>query len=534
MNKGYVGLMLHAHLPFVRHPEYPRFLEEDWLFEAITETYLPLLRKLNSLKNDNISFTITISVSPTLVTMLADPLLKKRYVQYLEQHIELGKKEAERTSDDKDFNELSLMYYELYKRALFDYTNVYRQDLIAALRDLETSGHLEIITTCATHAFLPLYQEYPEAIKAQIELALLTHVSHFRKKPKGIWLPECGYFPGLEKFLKVHDINYFFTSSHGVLLASEKAERGVYAPITCPNGIHAFGRSFEISQAVWSEEDGYPADYEYRDFYRDIGYDLDLDYIRPYIHEPDVRVFTGYKYWAITGKTDKKRVYNPQKAEKRVSAHAGNFLYMLERTNQRAGKLIDRPPYYTVPFDAELFGHWWFEGIDWLDKVIRGIAEKEHLSMVSQTQYINEFPGNQKIQPALSSWGNKGYAAVWLDGSNDWIYRHIHKSIERMIELANRFPNQTSLKKRFLDHAAREVLLAMASDWPFIINNGTTMTYAERRLREHIHNFNVVYDNLCRNTVDTEWLTKTEKKYTIFPDIDYQMFTSIKTKNKEV
>jgi len=532
MSKGYLGLVLHAHLPFVRHPEYPNFLEEDWLFEAVTETYLPLLRMFTELRNEGTAYTVTISLSPTLVTMLADPLLKQRYIRYLEKRIQLGEQELKRTEHDSRIHELAAMYLEMYRQALFDYVQVYRKDLIAAFRDLESSGHLEIITTCATHAFLPLYQEYPEAVQAQIELALMTHVSYFRKKPKGIWLPECGYFPDLEKYLKVHEIGYFFTASHGIMLSQDKPERGVYAPIRCSSGVHAFGRSFELSQSVWSEEDGYPADYVYREFYRDIGYDLDLSYIRPYIHEPNVRSFTGYKYYAVTGKTDQKEIYNQHKAAERVKSHAGNFIYMLERANARAEQLIDRIPYHVVPFDAELFGHWWFEGVDWLADTIRRISAHEELALKTQTQYLEEFPENQKAQPALSSWGNNGYAAVWLDGSNDWIYRHIHKLIERMTELTERFPDQSSLKKRFLDHAAREVLLAMASDWPFIMSNGTNSTYAEGRIREHIHNFNVVYDNLCRNTVDTEWLTRTEKKYNLFPDIDYQMFQSNSSRKK--
>lgn len=517
--------MLHAHLPFVRHPEYPRFLEENWLFEAITETYIPLIRMFHRLKRDDVPCRVTLSLSPTLVTMLADPLLKQRYTEYLERSIELGLKEVERTSDNPELNRLAKFYLTMYERTLFEYSDMYRRDLIKVLRELEADGSVTLITTAGTHAFLPLYQNYPEAVQAQIESALMTHVTHFRRKPRGFWLPECGYFPGLEHMLKRHDLGYFFTASHGVVLAGNKAQRGVFAPVRCPNGVHAFARSFELSQAVWSEADGYPADYAYRDFYRDIGYDLDMEYIRPYVHEPDVRVFTGYKYWAITGKTEEKKLYNIEQARKRVEEHAENFLYSIERTCERTRDLIDREPLFIIPFDAELFGHWWFEGIDWLERVLRGIAVSDVLELKTPEAYLEQHPVNQELQPAFSSWGNDGYSSVWLDGTNDWIYRHIHKCIERMIELVERFPEQDSLKKRFLDHAAREVLLMMASDWPFIMSSGTTMNYAERRVREHIHNFNVVYDNLCRNTVDTEWLTRTEKKFTIFPDIDYQIFS---------
>lgn len=524
MSKGLLGLTFHAHLPFVRHPEFPRFLEEDWLFEAISETYLPMLRVLHKLRQEGVQYQITISLSPTLCAMLSDSLLQERYIAHLERSIELGNKEKERTVNSPEFFKLAEMYTNLYTENLHDFISVYNNNILTGFKSLSESGHLILITTAATHAYLPLYKEYPQAVKAQIELALMSHVTHFKSKPHGFWLPECGYFPGLEKYLGQQDISYFYTATHAISLADEKAERGVFAPVMCPNGVHAFGRDFGLSQSIWSEEDGYPSDSCYRDFYRDIGYDLDLDYIRPYIHEPEVRVFTGFKYWAVTGKHIEKVPYDPALAKKRVKEHASNFVYKIQQKSDHLSQYMDRPPFFSVPFDAELFGHWWFEGISWLEEVLRQLSSHQDLSVISAQQYLKLYPENQKLTPAYSSWGNKGYSSVWVDGSNDWIYRHIHRSIERMSELAERFPDQTSLKERFLQHASREVLLAMASDWPFIISNGTTVGYAENRMKGHLHNFNLVYENMCRNSVNTEWLTRTEKKTNIFPDIDYRMF----------
>ncbi|MFP4267105.1 MAG: 1,4-alpha-glucan branching protein domain-containing protein [Spirochaetaceae bacterium] len=148
----------------------------------------------------------------------------------------------------------------------------------------------------------------------------------------------------------------------------------------------------------------------------------------------------------------------------------------------------------------------------------------EDLDLITPSEYLKQYPSAQKGTPSFSSWGNKGYAEVWLSGKNDWIYRHIHKAIERMVELVDRYPDETGLKLRVLDQAAREVMLAMASDWPFIMNTGTTVPYAERRIKEHLYNFNYIYDRLCRNTVDTEWLTTIEKKQNLFSDIDYRVF----------
>jgi 1,4-alpha-glucan branching enzyme len=523
---GNVGLVLHAHLPFVRHPGHERFLEEDWLFEAMSETYLPLLRSLNKLRREGIPFQLTISLSPTLCAMLSDELLQTRYRSFLIRLIDLGHKEIERTKDDEQMQKLARFYLERYQLNYDDFTAVYRGNILQGFRSLEESGHLIILTTAATHAFLPLYKESPEAVQAQVELALMSHVAYFRKKPKGFWLPECGYYPGLEKILHHNNIDYFYGATHSITLAKEKPERGVFAPASCPNGVNVFARDFGLSQLVWSEDHGYPVDGLYRDFYRDIGYDLDLDYIRPYIHKPDVRVFTGYKYWAITDvATDDKVLYDREEALKRVREHAGNFVYNVKKKARHIGELIDRKPYFTLPFDAELFGHWWFEGIEWIEEVIRGMAADDEVGLLHAEEYLREYPRNQTIHPSLSSWGNKGYASVWLDGSNDWVYRHVHRAIDRMIELVKRFPDQTSLKERFLQHAAREVLLAMASDWPFIISNGTNVNYAQQRMKEHIYNFNLVYENMCRNSVDTEWLTRTQKKTNIFPDIDYRVFS---------
>ena len=295
--------------------------------------------------------------------MIADKLLQSRYIEYAERLLELGKKELNRTKNQPEFNRLAEMYCEMHKSNLEDFNELYRQNILTGFRSLEDSGHLVLITTAATHAFLPLFQEYPQVVNAQVELAITSHISHFRKKPKGFWLPECGFYPGLENILAAYDIDYFFTASHSLILADEKVERGVFAPVNCDHNISAFARDYGLSQAVWSEDDGYPVDRVYREFYRDIGFDLDIDYLQPFLHEPEVRSFTGFKYWAITSKSDNKAVYDPNLAEKRVKEHASNFIYMIKRKTQSLSNLLDRPPFFSIPFDAELFGHWWFEGI---------------------------------------------------------------------------------------------------------------------------------------------------------------------------
>ena len=233
MARNSIGLVLNAHMPYIRHPEYSRFLEEDWLFEAIGETYLPLLRMLKKLRDDGVKFKITISLSPTLCTMLSDPILQGRFTDYLRLHQELGEKEVARcASEDTDCLELAKMYLDAITKNLEEYFETYQCNILSGFRDLEDSGHVELITTTATHAYLPLFSEYPSAIGAQIELAVQSHINHFKKRPKGFWLPECGYFPGLEEYLQREEIEFFQLSAQALVLAEEPPVRGNYAPVS--------------------------------------------------------------------------------------------------------------------------------------------------------------------------------------------------------------------------------------------------------------------------------------------------------------
>ena len=524
-SKGLIAFVLHAHLPFVRHPEYDRFLEENWLYEALSETYLPLLRVFRGLERDGIPFRLTISLSPTLTSMLEDELLCERYISHVDRLLELADKEEARLAGDEAGLKVTRMYRRLIRRNREDFLDVYNGNILEGFRHFRDAGHLELITTTATHAFLPMYRETPEMIRNQILIALENHDRLFKAMPEGLWLPECGYFPGLEDYLKPYGVKYFFSSAHGVLHADERPEYGVYAPVRTPNGIAVFGRDRAASNAIWSAEDGFPGHPDYRDFYRDIGFDLPEDYIAPYALEAGNRVNTGFKYHAITGDTDQKILYDPDKGLERARLDAKTFLENRILQCDTISEYMDRPPLIVCPFDAELFGHWWFEGPAFLDAFFREFHDARHsLMQVTPREYLHVWPHAQVTRPAFSSWGDKGYGQVWLDGSNDWIYRHTHKIVERMGELVERFPDEKGLKQRTLNQAAREVLLSQASDWPFIIKTGTTVPYAERRVRSHIHNFNTIYESLCRNTVKTEWLTKLEKRNNIFKDIDYRIF----------
>jgi 1,4-alpha-glucan branching enzyme len=522
MDKGYFAFVLHAHLPFVRHPEEERILEELWLYEAISETYLPLLRVFDRLEKDGIPFKLTLSISPTLLAMLEDELLQDRYVTHLERLLELAEKEALRTGGDAQFHPLALMYRDMYGAARRDFVDLYGKRILKGFSFFMKRGRLEIITTAATHAYLPLYEMYPETVRAQVQIAAQSHCRAFGKVPRGFFLPELGYYPGVEDILKESGFTYFFVAAHGVLFVPGCPRRGIYAPLACPNGLAAFGRDIASANALWSSREGYPGDFSYRDFYRDIGFDLPLDYVAPYLRAQ--RGSTGFKYYAVTGQTDQKVPYAIAAARKKIEEHADNFIYSRLLQIKKLGGTLDRPPLIVSPYDAELFGHWWFEGPEWIETLCRKLAKTEELQMIFPQEYLAKYPENQRARPVFSSWGNKGYSEVWLDGSNDWIYRHIHKAVERMGELARRYPDEKGLKERALNQAAREVLLSQASDWPFIMHAGTTVPYAVRRVREHLASFTNIYDALSSGTVSTEWLTKLERQNNIFPEMDYRIF----------
>jgi len=525
--KGILSLVLQAHLPYVRHPEYDWFLEENWLFEAITETYIPLLKMFENLDKDHIPFRLTLSISPTLGTMLADDLLQERYLKHLNGLIAMADSECDRLAGDAEQLPLAQMYQKIFSEAKDIYENTYERNLLGAFKKFQQKGYLEIITTAATHCFLPHYREFPQNIKAQILTAMQFHDRYFEEMPRGFWLPECGYFPGLEEYLKPYDIDYFLSSAHGILYASERPRYGLYGPIQCPNGIASFGRDRAASLSIWSSDDGFPSNPVYRDFYRDMGFDLPMDYIGQFVGDGTFRVNTGFKYHAITGRDslENKNWYNIEAAQEQLEKDAESFVFNRIRQGETLTELMDRPPMILCPFDAELFGHWWFEGPAFLEKVIRKMHEHaDEILLATPGDYLGHYPQNQVSTPAFGSWGERGYGQVWLDGSNDWVYRHTHELIERMSELVERYPDESGLKERTLNQAAREVIMAQASDWPFIIKTGTTVPYAIKRLKEHINDFNQIYDTLCRNSVSTEWLTTLEKRNKIFPDLNYRVF----------
>lgn len=522
--KGYLCLMLHAHLPFVRHPEQTHFLEEHWLYEAITETYIPLIEMFHELMEEDVPFRLTMSLTPSLVSMLKDPLLQDRYISHIDKLILLSQKEIERTRFEPQFCELARLYHRQFTQSKAVFLQ-WDKDLVKAFKSYQDAGCLEIVTCAATHGYLPILNINSSSVRAQVNIAVDHYQENFGCAPQGMWLPECGYTPGIETVLKKSGIRYFFVENHGLLNADPQPHYGLYAPVYTPSGVAAFGRDSESSKQVWSSKEGYPGDADYQEYYRDIGYELDYDYIKPFIHPEGFRMNTGMKYWRITGDTEYKEVYHPRWAREKAQIHAAHFCYHRQRQIENLMKHMDRAPMIVAPYDAELFGHWWTEGPMFLNFLIRKIAEDpQSLSMATPSDYLKRYPTNQIALPAASSWGYKGYGEYWLNEKNDWIYRHIHKAGYRMVELANKFSGiilneRETLISRALHQAARELLLAESSDWPFIMKTGHMTAYAEKRINNHIGRFNKIYNDILNATVDEAWLAETESRDNIFADL---------------
>ena len=523
MPKGFLALILHAHLPYVRHPEQGSFLEERWFYEALTENYLPLLEMFNRLSDDGIPFRVTLSLSPTLLSMMADRLLQERFDRYLQRLIALAEHEVERTSGDHDLQGLAVMYRDQFLHLQDYYRNRLGGNLIKAFRDLEQRGGIELITCCATHGYLPLMLTQ-EARQAQIRVAAQVFEQYFGFRPRGFWLPECGYTMGVDKLLREVGIEYFFTDTHGIMFGYPRPRFGCYRPVICPSGVAAFGRDQESSKQVWSAKEGYPGDYHYREFYRDIGFDLDFELLRDFLSEA-IRVDTGIKYYRITGPTVEKQLYDPEQARERAAQHAANFLFNRERQIEHLADEFGVAPVVTAPYDAELFGHWWYEGPQWLDFLIRQVNYDQHvLKLTTPSDYLRQQGPFEKVRLEMSSWGNGGFSEVWLDPTNDWIYRPLHRAETEMQGLTARFPDAQGVEQRSLNQAARELLLAQSSDWPFIIKTGSVVQYAEKRVREHLANFYRLCETLERGKPDEKLLNALEQRDNLFPGLDYRVY----------
>ena len=535
---GRVHLLLHAHLPFVREPSYDRFLEENWFFEAMAETYLPIIQMLNRLEEKGVPGTLNFSVSSALLAMLTDKLLLTRFSMHLHKQLELLECEKVRLQNDAERMEVVNFYYRRQVALINTWERDCGCEIVPALKRLEQIGKINLLTCVGTHPFLPAYQSDIESIRLQLKITVRAFEDAFGRKPRGLWLPECGYFEGLDAILAEYGFKYFFLETHGVLLAKPAPKYGVFAPIKTPAGLYCFGREQSSSMEVWSRKTGYPGHPEYREFFKDIAHERESDYLGDYFLAAGTHIETGLKYYRITGSEDKK-VYRPWNALRLVEDHARLFVANREATvssllpNMDGNKVL-----ILCPYDAELFGHWWFEGPLFIEKMFERAASSSVVEMASLEDSVpskaaGTAADSEVHKPIFSSWGEGGFGEVWMNDEVAFQYPMFFRMRKMMDELKSRISHgaraasrtavgnahcsKNTTAKRFLAQMARELVLFQASDWAFMIHNNSAADYARARLNGHYENVCALYREAVKANPDMRLLKKLEQKNNLFP-----------------
>jgi len=507
-------LALHSHLPYVlRHGRWPH--GSDWLCEAAVDSYLPLIEKVQELASRGVRAPLTLSVSPVLANQLADPFFGSELDAFFAQRLASCDEARRALPGTGDAALLPLVdFWEARYRRLQARFEAEGRDIAGAIARLEAAGHLEVMTCAATHAYLPLLAR-DESIRLQLAVAVAEHQRLFHRAPSGCWLPESAYRPagwweplpgtpyagpraGIETHLAEAGIRFCFTDAH---LARAGSALGGYAEV--PIGAERFGavrrdrarhrgdgawrtpyRAYLIasqgaapavavlvrdprsSLQVWSKDLGYPGDEWYLEFHK-------------------IRWPGGLKLWRVsTPRSDlgSKRPYDPAAALAQVAMHGSHFASLLASVQGAGG--ASAGGVVAALFDTELFGHWWFEGVDFLGSVYRNLGDRPLVRALTASEHLREHPPRVVIELAAGSWGAGGDHGMWLNEQTHWTWQRLWPLEERFWEVAPRVLGSDEAS-RVLAQAARELLLAQASDWQFIITTGAVTDYAERRFSLH-------------------------------------------------
>ena len=552
-SSGYVTLTLHSHLPYVvNHGTWPHGLE--WLCEAAAETYLPLLRVFAELESEGIALKPNINLSPILLEQLAHPVFKAEFPKYLQRKINAARKDAaEFRASGQDNMARVAQYWERFFEEDANHYSALGGDIIKGFRHFNDSGAIEVFTCAATHGYFPLLGT-DASIRAQVRTGVETHKKHLGKAPRGIWIPECGYRPagewffpvnlngsakslpqrpfmrdGVEQILAENGIEYFFIDTHLVEgaatftpyehllgnfpmpLAVEKFNGGqpkvsLYQPFYAdtPNRREAqvafFTRDPRTSVQVWSGDSGYPGDGDYLDFHKK-------------------KFPGGHRYWRVTGARidlGDKQPYYPNVAEEKTRDHAAHFAQICWEAIQKY-PTTGAPPILTAPFDAELFGHWWYEGPQFLANVAREFAKPDsRLKTITCGEYLDKYPPKGFVPLPEGSWGANGDNSVWLNHDTSWTWTHIYPAEEAVRQMARTKKwegNETAT--RLAKQLCRELLLLESSDWQFLITTQAARDYAEKRFNDHLHEFRLLLDAWRRyestGEIPAEGVTKLEE-----------------------
>jgi 1,4-alpha-glucan branching enzyme len=532
-----ISLVLNAHTPFIRRADSVESYEEHWFFESLSETYLPLLEMFDRLDADHVPFRLALCVSPVLCNMLKDRSLIARYLANVDRQIEFGAQEIDRTGNDPALQHLARLFYDTALERRINFTERYDSNILNVFEQYQRKGHLELISTAATHAFLPFYTGRRESLQAQLEVAIATYrrafvssraeikrnAAHFQ----GFWLPELGWDPQLEELLRAYNFGYTIVDAHAFTFGAPAASRGSFYPARTQHGILLLARDYLAYQDIVAPERGFPHDEVYRDNNGDVGYELPAEMVQPFMGLS--RVPTGYKYHAkgkgteqING--DEQPLYDPEKAAHLAREQADLFL---ERRVECLNAVLDhigKTPISVCAYNADTFGRSWHEGTIFLEALFRHGHNAVQFMTPAEYLFKQNVADFEVLTPTFSSSGVNGYAEMWLDASNDWMYRHVVRSLDRMTELADRFPDESGIKERLLNQAAREILLVQMSDWAKMLYTREAAEYARSQIEACLRNFTTIYEALASSYISTEWLTTLERRHNIFPHINYRVF----------
>jgi 1,4-alpha-glucan branching enzyme len=573
--RGHFILVLHSHLPYVLgHGRWPH--GTDWLAEAAVETYIPLLAALRRLAHDGIPPRITIGITPVLAEQLAHPAFRDEFRHYLTEKSRVAGEDAAsfRRSGFARRAELAERWVRIFDSTLRTFEDELGGDLIRAFRELQDGGQIEIITSGATHGYLPLLGR-DSSVETQVRVGCQTYRRHFGREPRGLWLPECAYRPryawrrpvdggsgapelraGVDEVLSRNGLRFFVVDSHllqggkpiGVYLerfealrelwlraSASMVERQIelaktpneaYLVMSDPAAGHApvaiLTRHPQVSLQVWSGEHGYPGDGAYLDFHKK--------------HHTG-----GLRYWRVTGaKADlaDKLEYDPEAAAGRAREHAGHFVELLESILAAYRREHGRPGLVCAPFDTELFGHWWHEGVDWIEAVLRRLAESEVVAATTASEHLEAAPATTVVSLPEGSWGEGGFHFIWLNENTSWAWKHIYADEDRMADLVVRYRQHggggrsTDLLE-VIRQAGRELLLLQSSDWPFLISTRSARDYAETRICRHHEAFERLAGIVERllgggemNAADRVFLAETAERDDLFPDLEVDGFAA--------
>lgn len=514
--KGILQFVLHGHLPFIKHPDYKNFFEETWFFEAITEVYLPILKTFYKLEKENINFRITVSFSPPLIEMFEDKTLINKYTYYLKNIIKIAEFENQ-NSKSKEERELSYYFLNNLKGLEVLFSDKLSRNILQGFKEFQEKGNIQMIICNGTHNFLPAFKNKDYLINSSINISKYIYNKKFNGFPKGIWLAEMGYFEGLDVYLKKAGIDFTFLNFNSIY------NENFYNPLKTDNNLIFYVRDPQTNDKIWDANVGYPGNKYYREFYSDISFEKDHYILKEFNQKYGTKTSTGIKYKAITDKNisiDKKNYYKPKKAKFQIKRDVIDFLNDKKiQIDKLCENNYDFIPVLTAPFDMELFGHWWYEGPEFLFELFKTIDNCDflvtdyHDSIIKKTKTVLQ-------NPKMSSWGDKGYSNTWVDKTNIWIYPYVETTYSIILKYKNN--NLSELENRIYSQMLREFFLLVSSDWYFLIYNDSSKDYSEMRIKNHIINF-FALDKMLNNSskiVNKKVLEDLEKINSIFSFID--------------